>query len=74
MKQIDKQRFFAMAEAYDRMCQHLVPGYDFLQDEVLRIAAADGKRDLTVVDLGAGRVIDRLSIESGYGKASQAAL
>ena len=54
MEQIDKQRFFTMAEAYDRMCQHLVPGYDFLQDEALRIVAADGKRDTTVVDLGAG--------------------
>lgn len=54
MKQIDKHRFFTMAEAYDRMCQHLVPGYDFLQDEVLRIVAADGKRDMTIVDLGAG--------------------
>lgn len=54
MKQIDKHRFFTMAEAYDRMCQHLVPGYDFLQDEVLKIVAADGKRDMTVVDLGAG--------------------
>lgn len=54
MEQIDKHRFFTMAEAYDRMCQHLVPGYDFLQGEVLRIVAADGKRDMTVVDLGAG--------------------
>lgn len=54
MEQIDKQRFFTMAEAYDRMCQYLVPGYDFLQDEVLRIVAADGKRDMAVVDLGAG--------------------
>ena len=54
MEQIDKHRFFTMAEAYDRMCRHLVPGYDFLQDEVLRIAAANGKHDMTVVDLGAG--------------------
>jgi trans-aconitate methyltransferase len=54
MEQIDKHRFFTMAEAYDRMCQHLVPGYDFLQDEVLRIVAADEKHDMTVVDLGAG--------------------
>jgi tRNA (cmo5U34)-methyltransferase len=54
MGQIDKHRFFTMAEAYDQMCQHLVPGYDFLQDEVLRIVAAEGKRDMTVVDLGAG--------------------
>jgi trans-aconitate methyltransferase len=54
MKQIDKHRFFTMAEAYDRMCQHLVPGYNFLQAEVLGIASAGEKRAMTVVDLGAG--------------------
>jgi 2-polyprenyl-3-methyl-5-hydroxy-6-metoxy-1,4-benzoquinol methylase len=54
MEQIDKHRFFTMAEAYERMCQRLVPGYDFLQDEVLRVVAADEKCDMTVVDLGAG--------------------
>ena len=54
MEQIDTQRFFTMAEAYDRMCQHLVPGYDFLQDEVLRITGVDEKTDATIVDLGAG--------------------
>ena len=54
MEQIDKQRFFTMAETYDRMCQHLVPGYDFIQDDVLGIVAANGKQDMTVIDLGAG--------------------
>ncbi|MBN1977583.1 MAG: class I SAM-dependent methyltransferase [Anaerolineae bacterium] len=54
MEQIDRHRFFTMAEAYDRVCQRLVPGYDFLQDEVLRITGGNEKTDATIVDLGAG--------------------
>lgn len=33
--QIEKERFFTMADAYNRMTQILVPKYDFLQSEAL---------------------------------------
>ena len=54
MQQMDKQRFFTMAEAYDRMCQTLVPGYDLLQDEALRITDIGSRPNARVIDLGAG--------------------
>ncbi len=31
MEQIEKERFFTMAKAYDAMAQNLVPMYDMLQ-------------------------------------------
>lgn len=54
MDQIDKERFFNMAEAYDKMAQHLVPQYDFLQNEVLRLFPFETQRKAIIVDLGAG--------------------
>ena len=43
MSQIDKNRFFSMATAYDKMVGYLLPRYDFLQDEMIRLIFADGK-------------------------------
>lgn len=54
MKQIDRERFFGMAEAYDGMCRYMVPGYDFLQDELIRILEFRGVVDPVILDLGAG--------------------
>ncbi|MDY6959009.1 MAG: class I SAM-dependent methyltransferase, partial [Halobacteriota archaeon] len=54
MKDYEDQRFFKMAETYDKMAQLLVPKYDLLQDETLKIASFEGVTDPTVVDLGAG--------------------
>lgn len=54
MEQISQERFFTMAEAYDKMCQLLVPRYDFLQDEVLKILSFERDEEFTVIDLGAG--------------------
>ncbi|MDY6864809.1 MAG: hypothetical protein SVY15_02380 [Halobacteriota archaeon] len=36
MKDDDDQRFFKMAETYDKMAQLLVPKYDLLQDKTLK--------------------------------------
>lgn len=54
MEQIDEQRFFTMAETYDRMCRLLVPKYDFLQDEVLDLLPIAPDQEAVFVDLGAG--------------------
>ena len=54
MSLIDKKRFFNMAEAYDRLAQHLVPQYDFLQNEVLKMLPIEVHQRAVIVDLGAG--------------------
>lgn len=54
MEQIGKERFFTMAETYDRMAQILVPMYDMLQNEIFNIVPFDKSQTITVVDLGAG--------------------
>jgi tRNA (cmo5U34)-methyltransferase len=53
MPQLDKDRFFNMAECYDRMAPHLVPHYDLLQNEVIHLLATPTAPKL-IVDLGAG--------------------
>jgi SAM-dependent methyltransferase len=53
-EQIDRDRFFNMAEAYDSMCRHMVPGYGFLQETLLRMLEFRGVSDPTILDLGAG--------------------
>ena len=56
MKQEDKDRFHSMkmANAYDKMCQHLVPGYNFIQDTLINILKFEDIKDLVLLDLGAG--------------------
>lgn len=54
MEQIQKDRFFTMAETYDKMAQILVPQYDMLQDEVFNIVSFNPEHELVVLDLGAG--------------------
>ena len=54
MKRIDEQRFFTMAEAYDKMAQKLVPQYDFIQDEIIRFLGIKNCRNPVITDLGAG--------------------
>lgn len=54
MTDTDHDRFFTMAEAYDRMAPVLVPHYDWLQQEALRIPGLSARSAATVVDLGAG--------------------
>ena len=54
MTRIDKERFFNMAETYDKMAQELVPQYDFLQDEALKLLNIHPHKESVVIDLGAG--------------------
>ncbi len=54
MEQIEKERFFTMAETYDAMAQTLVPMYDMLQNEIFNIVPFDKHQKITVIDLGAG--------------------
>lgn len=62
------QRFFTMAETYDRMCRSLVPQYDFIQDEVLAITSiADANP--TVIDLGGGSGIFLEKVLARYSGA-----
>ena len=37
MTQMDKDRFFTMAECYDKMVSRLLPRYDWLQNELLEL-------------------------------------
>ena len=54
MTQMDKDRFFTMAECYDKMVSRLLPRYDWLQNELIELVFADGAEDKLIVDLGAG--------------------
>ncbi len=54
MEQIEKERFFTMADSYNKMAQKLVPKYDFLQNEVFNIIEFNQKQKIVLVDLGAG--------------------
>jgi len=54
---IDKDRFFSMAETYDAMCRKMVPGCDWLQEQLIRILQFLDARDPVLVDLGAGSAI-----------------
>ncbi len=51
-----------MARAYDQMAPYLVPNYDWLQDELLRLLPLDGLKPVTIVDLGggSGRLIEKI--------------
>lgn len=53
-RQADRDRFFTMAECYDRMAGYVVPRYDWLQNELIALLFADGVEDKLIVDLGAG--------------------
>lgn len=57
-----------MAETYDRMCQTLVPKYDFLQEEVLDIATMPTPAP-TVIDLGGGSGILLEKVLARYPQA-----
>ena len=56
MEQIDKNRFHLqkMAVNYDKMCQLMVPGYDFLQNAVIDILKFENMEKIVLLDLGAG--------------------
>lgn len=56
MEQIDKSRFHLekMASNYDKMCQLLVPGYDFLQNTMIDILKFEDMDNVVLLDLGAG--------------------
>ncbi len=54
MEQIGKERFFTMAETYDKMAPIMVPQYDLLQNEVFNICNFQKESKIVVVDLGAG--------------------
>ncbi len=56
MEQVDKERFHSknMADAYDQMCQLLVPGYDLMQDTLIDFLKFENMEDLILLDLGAG--------------------
>lgn len=50
----DQQRFLTMAEGYDRMAPVMVPMYDWLQEEMLRLLSVERMGTGCLVDLGAG--------------------
>jgi ubiquinone/menaquinone biosynthesis C-methylase UbiE len=52
--QLDKNRFFTMAETYDRMAPYLLPCYDYLQNESIHLTSLTARVNPIVVDLGAG--------------------
>jgi tRNA (cmo5U34)-methyltransferase len=54
MAHIEDNRFFTMAETYDKMAQLLVPQYDLLQNEVFNIVGFSKNDPIVVYDLGAG--------------------
>ena len=54
MKQIDANRWETMAVVFDRMAPAMVPMYSFIQDEVLRLLASEGRLGARMVELGAG--------------------
>ncbi len=56
MEQMNKDRFHSknMANAYNKMCQLLVPGYDLMQDTLIEFLKFNNLRDLILLDLGAG--------------------
>ena len=69
MKLVDEQRIFSMAETYDRMCRVLVPHYDLIQDEVLRLLDLGRDAAITVIDLGAGSGILLEKVLTRYPQA-----
>ncbi len=54
MTQIDKDRFFSMAQTYDKMVSFMLPRCDWLRNELIGLLFADGREDKLIVDLGAG--------------------
>ena len=56
MKQANKDRFHSntMARSYDKMCQLLVPGYDFMHCNLIDILKFEKLEKIILLDLGAG--------------------
>ena len=54
MSTADQQRFLTMAEDYDQLAPALVPRYDWLQEEMLRLLCVERMGAGCLVDLGAG--------------------
>ncbi|WP_432662839.1 methyltransferase [Wukongibacter baidiensis] len=54
MTEVGKNRFFSMANTFDKMAQKMVPKYDFLQYELFNIINFSKDEPINVVDLGAG--------------------
>jgi tRNA (cmo5U34)-methyltransferase len=54
MDQPDRERFFSMGEVYDRMCQRLVPQYDWLHGCLVDMLQERLPQAPLIVDLGAG--------------------
>lgn len=51
---VEQQRFLEMAEQYDRMAPLMVPMYDWMQEEMLRVTGTGAMPEGRIVDLGAG--------------------
>ena len=58
----DKRRFSNMAEGYDAMVCYLLPKYEDLQDEMIKISGLESAEKPIVVDLGcgSGRFLEKL--------------
>ncbi len=56
MKQVNKNRFHSkdMATTYDKLCQLMVPGYDFMQNTLIDILKFENSEKIVLLDLGAG--------------------
>ena len=70
--QTDKNQFFTMAETYDCMAPYLLPCYDYLQNESIRLTSLTARNNPIVVDLGAGsghflsKVLEQNQTARGY--------
>jgi hypothetical protein len=58
MKHTDKDRFHSntMISSYDKMCQLLVPEYDFIQNTLSDILKFENLNKIVLLDLGAEAV------------------
>ncbi|MBY9007508.1 MAG: class I SAM-dependent methyltransferase [Candidatus Lokiarchaeota archaeon] len=50
----NKDRFFKMAEVYDKLVEYLVPNYNFLHEELIKLIPFNIFDKINIIDLGAG--------------------
>ncbi|MFX1395574.1 MAG: class I SAM-dependent methyltransferase [Promethearchaeota archaeon] len=65
----NNDRFFKMAEVYDKLVKYFLPRYDFLQDEVINLLDFNQQDPIKVINLGAGSGIFLEKILNKYTRA-----
>ena len=66
----NKDRFFKMADVYDKLVEYLVPNYNFFHDELIKLFLFKKDDQINIIDLGAGSGILLEKILSCYPNAS----